>query len=111
VLRRIFRLKRGEIIGWIKLHNELHNLYSSPNIIRTIKSSRMRWAGHVAHMGEKGNAYRVFVGKPKGKRPLRRPRCRWEDNITWILEKYDGVVWTGFIWLRIGTSGGFLCTQ
>jgi hypothetical protein len=63
--------------GWRKLHNEeLHNLYSSPSIIRMIKSRRMRWAGHVVRMGEKGNAYRVLVGLPEGKRPLGRPRRR-----------------------------------
>jgi hypothetical protein len=63
--------------GLRKLHNEeIHNLYSSPSIIRIIKSRRMRWAGHVARMGEKGNAYRIMVGKPEGKRVLGRPRCR-----------------------------------
>jgi hypothetical protein len=68
--------------GWRKLHNEeLHNLYSSPNIIRIIKSRRMRWAVHVARMGEKRNVYRLLVGKPEGKRPLGRPRRRWMDNI------------------------------
>jgi hypothetical protein len=68
--------------GWRKLHNEeLHNLYSSPNIIRMIKLRRVRWAGHVARMGETRNAYRILVGKPEGKRPLRRPRCRWHKNI------------------------------
>jgi hypothetical protein len=68
---------------WRKLHNEeLHNLYSSPNLIRTIKSRRMRWAGHVARMGEKRNAYRILLGKPEGRRPLGRPRRRWVDNIT-----------------------------
>jgi hypothetical protein len=60
---------------------ELHNLYSSPNIIRIIKSRRIRWAGHVARMGEKRKVYRLLVGKPEGKRPLERPRCRWMDNI------------------------------
>jgi hypothetical protein len=59
----------------------LHNLYSSPSIIRIIKSRRMRWAGHVARMGEETNAYRILVGKPEGKRPLGRPRRRWVDNI------------------------------
>jgi hypothetical protein len=64
-----------------KLHNEeLHNLYSLPSIIRIIKLRRMRWAGHVARMGEKWNVYRLLVGKPEGKRPLGRPRCRWIDN-------------------------------
>jgi hypothetical protein len=83
VLRRIFGPKRDEVTGeWRKLHNEeLHELYSSPNIIRIIKSRRMRWAGHVARMGEKKNAYRLLVGKPEGKRPLGRPRRRWVDNI------------------------------
>jgi hypothetical protein len=66
--------------GWRKLHNEeLHNLYSSP--IRMIKLRKMRWAGHVARMGEKRNAYRILVGNPEGKRPLRRPRRKWVDNI------------------------------
>jgi hypothetical protein len=79
VLRGIFGSKRDEVTGeWRKLHNrELHNLYSSPDIIRQIKSRRMRWAGHVARMGEGRNEYRVLVGKPEGKRPLGRPRRRW----------------------------------
>jgi hypothetical protein len=83
VLRRIFGLKRDEVTGeWRKLHNEEpRDLYSSPSIIRIIKSRRMRWAGHVARMGEKRNAYRLLVGKPEGKRPLGRPRRRWVDNI------------------------------
>jgi hypothetical protein len=67
---------------WRKLHNEaLHNLYSSPNIIRLIKSRRMRWTGHVARMGETRNTYRILVGKPEGKRPLGRARRWWVDNI------------------------------
>jgi hypothetical protein len=71
---------------WRKLHNEeLHNLYSSPNITRMIKSRRMRWAGHVARMGETRNAYKILVGKPEGKRPLGRPRRRWVDNIKMYL--------------------------
>jgi hypothetical protein len=82
VLRRIFGPKSDEVTGeWRKLHNELHSLYSSPNIIRQIKSRRMRWAGHVAHMGEERYAYKVLVVKPEGKRPLERPRRRWEDEI------------------------------
>jgi hypothetical protein len=83
VLRRIFGPKRDEMTGgWRKLHNEeLHDLYSSPSIIRIIKSKRMRWVGHVARMGEKRNVYRLLVGKPEGKRPLGRPRRRWVDNI------------------------------
>jgi hypothetical protein len=68
--------------GWRKLHNEqLHDLYSSPSIIRIIKSRRMKWAEHVARMGEKRIAYKLSVGKPEGQRPLGRPRCRWVDNI------------------------------
>jgi hypothetical protein len=83
VLRRIFGPKWDEVMGeWRKLHNEeLRDLYSSPSIIRIIKSRRMRWTGHVAGMGEKRNAYRLLVGKPEGKRPLGRPRHRWVDNI------------------------------
>jgi hypothetical protein len=81
VLRRIFGTKRDEVTGeWRKLHNEeLRDLYSSLNIIRIIKSRRMTWASHVAQMSEKRNAYRLLVGKPEGKRPLGRPRCRWVD--------------------------------
>jgi hypothetical protein len=82
VLRRIFGPKREEDGSWRKLHNdELHDLYSSPNIVRVIKSRRMRWAGHVARMGEGRCVYKVLVGRPEGKRPLGRPRSRWEDNI------------------------------
>jgi hypothetical protein len=82
VLSRIFGPKRDRVTGgWRKLHNEeLHNLYSLQSIIRIIKSRRMRWAGHVARMGEKRNMYRSLVGKPEGKRPLRRRRRRWIDN-------------------------------
>jgi hypothetical protein len=78
VLRRIFELKRdGVTEGWRELHNEeLHDLYCSPSIIRIIKSRRMRWAGHVARIGEKRNVYRLLVGKPEGRRPLGRPRRR-----------------------------------
>jgi hypothetical protein len=83
VLRRIFGPKRDQVTGeWRRLHNqELSALYSSPNIIRVIKSRRLRWAGHVARMGERRGACRTLVGKPEGRRPLRRPRRRWEDNI------------------------------
>jgi hypothetical protein len=82
VLRRIFGPKMEEDGSWRKLHNdELHNLYSSPNIFRLIKSRRTRWAEHVARMGEGRGVYRVLVGRPEGKRPLGRPRRRWEDNI------------------------------
>jgi hypothetical protein len=83
VQRRIFGPKRDEVTGgWRNLHNEeLHDLYSSPSIIRIMKAWRMRWAGHVARMGERRNAYRLLVGKPEGKRPLGRPRRRWVYNI------------------------------
>jgi hypothetical protein len=84
--------------GWRKLHNkELHNLYSSPSIIRIIKSRRMRWAGQVARMREKRNMYRLLVGKPEGKRPLGRPRHRWMDNIKMdLLEiRLNVVDWVG----------------
>jgi transcription termination factor 2 len=98
VLRRIFGPKRDEVTGdWRKLHNEeLHNLYSSPNIIRMIKSRRMRWAGHVARMGETRSANRILVGKPEGKRPLGRPRrSRYVDNIKMNFGEIggDGVDW------------------
>jgi hypothetical protein len=80
---KILGLKRNDVMGgWRKLHNEeLHNMHSSPSIIRMIKSQRMSWAGHVARMGENRNAYTILVGKPEGKRPLARPRCMWVDNI------------------------------
>jgi hypothetical protein len=89
VLRRIIGPKRDEVTGeWRKLHNEvLNNLYSSPNIVRAIKSGRMRWAGRVACMGEGRGVYRVWVGKPEGWRPLGRPRCIWEDNIRMDLQE------------------------
>jgi hypothetical protein len=79
----------------LKRVEELHNLYSSPSIIRVVKSRRMRWAGHVARMGEKRNAYRILVGKPEGNRPLGRPRRRWVDNIKMDLREigWDGVDW------------------
>jgi hypothetical protein len=83
VLRRVFGPKRNKVRGeWIMLHNEeLNDLYSLPNIVRVVKSRRMRWAEHVARMGEKRGVHRVLVGKPEEKRPLGRPRRRWEDNI------------------------------
>jgi hypothetical protein len=82
VLRKIFGPKREEDGSWRKLHNdELHKLYSSPNIVRVIKSRRMRWTGHVARMGKERDVYRVLVGRHEVKRPLGRPRRRWEDNI------------------------------
>jgi hypothetical protein len=84
---------------WRRLHNEeLHNLYSSPNIIRMIKSRRLRWAGHVVRMEEKRNAYRILVGKPEGKRPLGRPRRRWVDNIKMDLRE---IRWDGMDWIEL----------
>jgi hypothetical protein len=83
VMRRIFGPKRDEVTEeWRKVHNEeFHDLYSSPSIIRIIKARRMRWAGNVARMGEERNACRLLVEKPEGRRPLRRSRRRWLDNI------------------------------
>jgi len=89
VSRRISGPKRDEVTGeWRKLHNEeLNDLYCSPNIVQVIKLRRMRWAGQVARMGERRGIYRVLVGKPEGKRPLGRPRHRWEDNIKMDLQE------------------------
>jgi len=89
VLRRIFGTMRDEVTGeWRRLHNEeLNDLYSSPNIVRVIKSRRMRWGGHVARMGEERGVYRILVGKPEGRRPLGRPRRRWADNIRMDLQE------------------------
>ena len=89
VLRRIFGPWRDEVAGgWRRLRNEeLNDLYSSPNIVRVIKSRRMRWAGHVAQMGEERGVYRVLVGKPEGKRLLGRPMHRWMDNIRMDLQE------------------------
>jgi hypothetical protein len=85
MLRRIFEPKRNEVIGgWRKLNNEeLHNLYSSSNVIRMIKSKRVRWLGHITPVGDKENAYSVLVGKPECRRPLEEHLdiCSWEDNI------------------------------
>jgi hypothetical protein len=110
VLRRIFGPKRDEVTGeWRKWHNEeLHNLYSSPYIIRQIKSRRMMWAGHVARMAEERKVYKVLVKKPKGKRPLRRLRHWWENGIRMDLRKTGLVVWIGLDWLRIGIGRDLL---
>jgi hypothetical protein len=101
VLRRIFGPKRDEVTGdWRKLHNEeLHNFYSSPDIIRQVKSRRMRWAGHVGCMGEERIVYNVLVGKPEGKRPLGRPRRRWEDGIRMDLREIG--VGGGVDWIQL----------
>jgi hypothetical protein len=92
------------------LHNEeLLNLFSSPVIIRQIKSRQMRWAGHVAHVEEERKVYKDLVGKPEGKRPLGRPRRRWDDGIRMDLREIGWErVWIGFNWLRIGTGGKLL---
>jgi hypothetical protein len=96
ILRKIFGPKREEDVSWRKLHNdELHDVYSSPNIVRVIKSRRMRWAGHVARMGEGRDVYRVSVGRPEGKRLPGKPRRRWKDNIKTDLREIgiDGANW------------------
>jgi hypothetical protein len=94
---------------WRKLHNEeLRDLYSSPSIIRMIKSRRMKWEGQVAQMGEKRNAYRLLVVKPEGKRPLGDQDVGGWIILGWILERWDGVMWTGLVWLRIRTGGELL---
>ena len=107
VLRRIFGPKRDGVKGELrKLHNEeLNDLYSSPNIVRVIKSRRMRWAGHVACMEEGRGVHKVLVGKPE-------ERDHWGDQdvdgriiLRWILRKWEGVVGTGWSWLRRGKGG------
>ena len=104
VLRRVFGPKRDAVTGeWRKLHNEeFIDLYSLPSNVQVVKSRRMRWAGG-ARMVEERGVHKVLVGKPEGKRPMGRPRRRWEDNIKW-----EGFVGTGWSWLRIGTGGGHL---
>jgi len=89
VLRRIFGPRRDEVTGkWRRLNNEeLNDLYSSPNIVRVIKSRRVRWAGHVACMGEERGVYKILLGKLEGRRPLGRPRHRWMDNIRMDLQE------------------------
>jgi hypothetical protein len=110
VLRWIFGPKRDEVTGERRrLHKEeLHALYSSPNIFWFTKSRRFRWTGHVARMGERRGVYGVWVGKPEGRRPLGRPRHRWEDNIKMDLREVGRATCTGSIWLSTGTGGGLL---
>jgi hypothetical protein len=105
VLRRIFGPKRDEVTGeWRKLHNEeLRDLYSSPSIIRIIKSRRMRWAGHVARMGDKRNAYRLLVGTPERKRRLGRPRRWWVDST--IRTDLREVGWGDVDWIGLPQDG------
>ena len=88
-MRRIFGPKRDEVTGeWRNVHNEeLNDLYCSSNIVRVIKSRRMRWMGHLARMVDRRGVYRALVGKPKGKRSLGQPKCRWEDNIKMNLQE------------------------
>jgi hypothetical protein len=99
VLGKIFAPKRNEVTGgWRKLHNEeLHNLYSSSDINRMLKSRRTRWARHVAYVGEVRNAYQILVGKPEGQRALESCRHSWEYNIKMDLEGTGWREWTGFI--------------
>jgi hypothetical protein len=103
-------LRRDEMMRqWRKVHNEeLHDLYSSPGIIRVIKSRRMKLTGHVARMAEKRNTYRLLVGKPEGKRLHGRPRRRLVDNIRMDLSELGWMLWTRLVWLRIGTDGELL---
>jgi len=105
VLRKTFGPKRDEVTGeWRKLHNEeLNDLYSSPNIVRVIKSRRIRWTGHVTRMGEGRGVYRVLVGKPEGKRPMGRPRLRWGDNIKMDLHE---VGCGGMDWIELAQDRG-----
>jgi hypothetical protein len=105
VLKKIFGPEREEDGPYRKLY--LHNLYSSPNIVRVIKSRRMRWARHVVRMGKGRGVYRISVGKPERRRPLGRPRRRWDDNIKMDLREIGMMGGTGFGWLRVGSSGGF----
>jgi hypothetical protein len=104
VLRRVFGPKRDEVTGeWEKLHNEvLNDLYSLPNIVRVVKLRRMRWAGHVARMGEDRGVHRVLVGKPEEKKPLGRPRRRWEDNIKMDLQEVGG--WGRGDWMELAQN-------
>jgi hypothetical protein len=110
VLRRVFGPKRDEVTGeQRRLHyKELYALYSSPDIIRVIKSRRLRWAGNVVRMGERRGADRVLVGKPEGRGALGTPRRIWEDNIKIDLREIGCGAWTGSMWLRIGTGGRLL---
>ena len=109
VLREIVGLKRVEVTGeWSRLHTEELHAASSPIVNPMIKSRRMRWAGHVACMGERRGVYRVLVGETWGNETLGRPRRRWEDNIKMDLHEVDEEAQAGLIWLRTGTGDGRL---
>ena len=110
VLRRVFGLKRDEVTGqWRKLHNEeLNDLYSLPNIVRVVKSTRMGWVGHVARTGEDRGVHRVLVGKPEGMSHGGDQDVDGRIILRWIFRKLEGVLGTGWSWLRIGTGGGHL---
>jgi hypothetical protein len=109
-LRRILGPKRDEVTGeWRKLHNEeLHNLYSSPDMIRQVRSRRMRWAGHVARMGEDKKVYKVLVGKPEGRDHLEDQGVGGKMGSEWILGRLAWGVWIGSSWLGTGTGGELL---
>ena len=110
VLRRVFGPKREEVTGERrKLHNEeLSDLYALPNIMRVVKSRRMRWVGHVARMAEGRGVHRVLVGKSEGRDHWGDPDVDERIILRWIFRKLEGVVGTGWSWLRIGTGGGRL---
>jgi hypothetical protein len=113
VLRKVFGPKRDEVTGeWRKLHKEEQNdLYFSPKIVRVVKSRRIRFAGHVARMGEEKGVHRLLVGKPEGKRPLGRPRRRWENNIKIDIQDVGGCRVDWIERLRTGTGDGHLCLR
>ena len=110
VLKRILRPERDKVTGELrKLHNEeVNDLYPTPKIFRLMKARRMIWVGHLALMGQGTAVYRILLGKPEGKRPPGRTRCRWEDNIKMDLQQVGCGVWTKLSWLRIETVGGHL---
>ena len=111
ILRRLLEPNRGEVTGeWKKLNNEEHyNLHSSSNIIWVITSKRMRWAGHIAYMGERKDAYKVLVGNMRERDYLYDPGVDGRIILRWIFRNWDrGRAWTGLLWLRRGTGGGLL---
>ena len=110
IIKPCYRLMRDEVTGELrKLHyEELSDLYSLPNIVRVVKSRRMRWAVHVARMGEGRGVHRVLVGKPEGKKLWGDPDVDGRIILRWIFRKWEGVVGTGWSCLRIGTGGGHL---